>query len=300
MLDPEDRRLYSQCFAAPDGFVFDCAVGTTFSLDLESLLFAQFCIAASGAAEPESALNDPVGLLEAIHRTARRVTVFCHSGETNAPSQPHSLYALLERSIVPALGKAGGAIFHPKLWALRFVRRHSGEPLLRVVVLSRNLTTSRAWDSFLCLEGEPERGRKSESAALAALLAALPELAVETVEHERLRQLELLSNEVARTLFQAPTPFEGAAEFISTGFGNQKGFSPTNTGQRVLAISPFVSNEALRHLGELAPEGQLIGRPEEMAKCKAETISAWQAFCLDGLAPILVDVLVMSAMQPSG
>lgn len=284
MLDPEDRRLYSQCFAAPEGFVFDCAVGTTYSLDLESLLFAQFCIATGGAGEPDSALKDPVGLLEAIHRTARRVTVFCHAGETNAPSQPHSLYALLEKSIVPARGKAGGAIFHPKLWVLRFKRRETGEAWLRVVVLSRNLTSSRAWDSFLSLEAEPERGRKAESAQLAALLLALPELALGTVDAERREQLELLAGEIHRTEFPAPTPFEGVAEFFTTGFGQQAGFSPTETGEKVLAISPFVSNAALRSLRALAPHGQLIGRAEEMARCKPETVGAWDAFALDDAA----------------
>lgn len=284
MLDPEDRRLYSSCFAAPDGFVFDCALGTTYSLDLESLLFAQFCIATSGAAEPESALKDPVGLLEAIHRTARRVTVYCHAGETNAPSQPHSLYALLERSIVPALGKAGGAIFHPKLWILRFTRRSNGGLWLRVVVLSRNLTASRAWDSFLCLEGEPERGRKAESAQLAELLRALPGLAVGDVDAERREQLDKLADEVHRTSFSAPSPFEGVAEFLTTGFGKQQGFAPLETGQSVLAISPFVSNGALQHLRDLAPHARLIGRPEEMAKCQPETIATWDAYSLDDAA----------------
>lgn len=284
MLDPEDRRLYSQCFAAPEGFIFDCAVGTTYSLDLESLLFAQFCIATSGAGEPESALKDPVGLLEAIHRTARRVTVFCHASETNAPSQPHSLYALLEKSIVPARGKGGGGIFHPKLWVLRFKRREGGEGWLRVVVLSRNLTSSRAWDSFLCLEAEPERGRKAESAPLAALLLALPELALGTVEAERQAQLELLAGELHRTEFPAPLPFDGVAEFFTTGFAQQAGFLPTETGEKVLAISPFVSDGALRHLRKLAPHGQLIGRAEEMARCKPETIGAWDAFALDDAA----------------
>lgn len=281
MLDPEDRRLYSQCFAAPDGFVLDGAVGTTFSLDLESLLFAQFCIATSGVGEPESALADPVGLLEAIHRTSQRVTVFCHAGETNAPGQPHSLFALLEKSLIPARGRAGGAIFHPKLWVLRFINREDDSLWLRVIVLSRNLTTSRAWDSFLCLEGEPGRSKTEESSDLAALLRALPELALEELDEKRGLFVESLAKEVHKTHFAAPHPFEGVAFFQATGFGRQPGFAPQESGEQVLAVSPFVSNETLRHLRELAPQGRLISRPEEMAKCKSEVIDAWEAYSLD-------------------
>lgn len=281
MLDPENRRLYSQCFAAPDGFVFDGAIGTTYSLDLESLLFARLCIATSGSGEPETALADPVGLLEAIHRTAQRVTVFCHAGETNAPRQPHSLYSLLESSMIPALGRAGGAIFHPKVWVLRFTSREDDSPWLRVVVLSRNLTTSRAWDSFLCLEGEPDRGGKAESADLAALLRALPSLATVDLPGDRKQFLESLAKEVHRTTFGAPDPFEGAAHFQSMGFGKQPGFAPDQPGEQVLAVSPFVSNATLRALRELAPRGRLISRPEEMAKCEQDVIDGWEAFALD-------------------
>lgn len=281
MLSPEDRRLYSQCFTAPDGFVFDGGIGTTYSLDLESLLFAQFCIATSGAAEPETALTDPVGLLEAVHRTSERVTVFFHAGETNAPNQPHALYSLLEKSMAPALGQAGGAIFHPKVWVLRFVSRDTQSVWLRVAVLSRNLTTSRAWDSFLCLEGEPERGKKSESADLAALLCALPELALQDVAPTRLAFIESLAAEVHRTSFAAPHPFEGAAHFQSTGFGKQPGFAPKEPGEEVFAVSPFVSSETLSSLRKLAPRGRLIGRSEEMAKCTEEAIGKWEAFSLD-------------------
>ena len=63
MLDPDVRRLYSECFAAPPDYALDCVVGTTYSLDLDSLLFASFCLATSGIEDPEGALDGPVALL---------------------------------------------------------------------------------------------------------------------------------------------------------------------------------------------------------------------------------------------
>jgi len=280
MLGTDDRRLYSECFAAPEGYVLDCAVGTTYSLDLESLLFAHVCIATSGRAEPDGALRDPVSVLEAVHRTSERVTVFCHAGETNAPSQPQAIYSLLESSIVPARGRGGGAIFHPKLWLLRFRALGDGNVLLRAVVLSRNITTSRAWDSFVCLEGEPQRGRQDTSRGLAQLLRALPSLATAPLTPSRAAALEKLAVDAERTAFAAPAPFEGLAELVAVGTEKDRGFRPAETGDRVLAISPFVSPETLRAFRKLAPIGDLVGRPEEMSKCPREVIAAWSAHTL--------------------
>jgi hypothetical protein len=100
-------------------------VGTTYSLDLDSLLFALFSLATSGVEDPDGALGNPVALLEAIHRLSDHVTLFAHAGETHAPERPRALYALLERCMVPARGR-GGAIFHPKVWVLRYRSRSNG------------------------------------------------------------------------------------------------------------------------------------------------------------------------------
>jgi hypothetical protein len=292
MLSPDDRRLYSQCFSAPEGFGLDCAVATTFSLDLESFLFAQFCLATSGAGEPEAALRDPIGLLEALHRTAGRVLVFCHAGETNAPRQPQSLYSLLEDSIAPARGRAGGALFHPKLWVQRFTQSTSDQVTVRVVVLSRNLTASRAWDTFICLEGSPARAKEPASAELAELIRALPGLAEQRPGPARLQQLEAIARDVERTSFAAPAPFEKIATFEALGITEKRGFRPNREGSAVLGISPFVSAETLRTLRALAPKGPgtLVSRPEEMAKCPREVIEAWDAYSLDEAANSSADV----------
>ncbi len=280
MLAPTDRKLYSECFAAPPGYKFDCALGTTYSLDLESLLFALFCLASSGNGEPEEALREPVGLLEAIHRTVERVTVFCHAGETNVPDKPQSLYSLLEQCIVPARGRGGGAIFHPKLWLFRYSSRDTDEILLRAVVLSRNLTTSRAWDSFICLEGSPDKSRQPDSGELAELIRALPSLSTQPVHQDRAATLESLARDAERTIFKAPSPFTGNATFLVIGTDTNRKFQPTEKGDKVLAISPFVSPNTLDELRKLAPEGTLLSRPEEMSKCPAEVIERWRAFSI--------------------
>jgi hypothetical protein len=282
MLNPDVRRLYSECFAAPTGHAFDGAIGTTFSLDLDSLLFATFCLATSGSDEPDAALEDPVSLLEAIHRIGERMTVFCHAGETNAPARPQVLYGLLEHCLVPARGR-GGALFHPKLWLLRFRSRAGDESLLRAVILSRNLTSSRAWDAFVCLEGSPGQEKHEESLELAELVRALPDLRVpgHTLPRARLALIVSLARDAESTRFEAPPPFQGVASFRALGIGDGRRFEPAERGERLLAISPFVSPDTLSALRTLAPRAQLIGREEEMGKCPAEAIAVWDAFTLD-------------------
>jgi hypothetical protein len=291
VLDPDVRRLYSECFAAPPGHALECAVGTTYSLDLDSLLFALFCLATSGVEDPDGALGNPVALLEAIHRLSDHVTLFAHAGETHAPERPRALYALLERCMVPAQGR-GGAIFHPKLWVLRYRSRSSEAVLVRVVVLSRNLTSSRAWDTFVCLEGSPEGAVCEESRELVELLRALPSFAVagQGPTEARLAQLESLAQAVERTRFDAPSPFEGTAAFVALGVVPGRRFEPPS-GSRLLAISPFVSPETLGVLRTLAPRAQIVGRDEEMARCSPDILARWEAFVLHEGASADADVL---------
>ncbi len=286
MLQPDDRKLYSSCLAAPLGYRFDCGVGMTYSLDLESALFAHLCLASSGTREPDETLNkDPVSLLEAVQRLGERLTIFHHVGETNAPSLASSIYALMEQGLVPAKGRGGDARFHPKLWLLRFVSSASQVSLLRAVVLSRNLTTSRAWDTLVCLEGEPGRDEVPDSAGLAELVRAAPKLASPkaTVSAERLKLLNALAHDAERTPFGAPPPFTRVS-LVAVGVDQGRPFMPTETGTRVLAISPFVSAATLRALRGAGSERTLISRAEEMAKLDPDALSGWTTHTLHDAA----------------
>ena len=288
MLDPDFRRLYSECFAAPPDHDLDGAVGTTYSLDLDSLLFAMFCLSTSGVEDPEGAMSNPVALLEAIHRTSERVTLFAHVGEMNAPARPRSLYALLERCVMPAQGR-GGAIFHPKLWALRYRSRADGSALVRVVVLSRNLTSSRAWDQLVCLEGAPEATVLEENRELVELMRALPSFVVgEPLPEARLVELEGLARDVARTRFAAPVPFSGVARFMALGVRPGRRFELPG-GDRLFAMAPFVSTDALKVLRAQAKRAQLVARAEELAKCTAAAVGEWEVSVLHEGASLNAD-----------
>ena len=58
------------------------------------------------------------------------------------------LFSFLEEMVVQALPKNSTGAFHPKVWVLRY--RREDEAMLRVLVLSRNLTFDKSWDTAAC------------------------------------------------------------------------------------------------------------------------------------------------------
>ena len=208
MLPPNQRELYLSALRPPPGFQLDRAIGTTYSLDLITLLSLPLSFALLDMTDREGKLlRDPVALLHALRAYANRLTIFCQTGGIAVPTQRHPLYAHLEEAIVP-VRKEGGA-FHPKIWALRFTS--PGEPVrYRFLCLSRNITGDPSWDTLLALDGEVvERQRAfAKNHRLADFLLALPGLAADRL-HERHRSaVDLLADELRRVRFDLPAPFD--------------------------------------------------------------------------------------------
>jgi hypothetical protein len=120
MLSPNVRSLYTSALTPPPGLVFDQAVATTFSMDPALLLEAPVhlaLMAADGQVEP-----DPLSVLEAVRRYSKRMTVYVQRGRIQVPevAKPNPLYGFLEDMVVEVNAPNEG-VFHPKVWAIRFV-----------------------------------------------------------------------------------------------------------------------------------------------------------------------------------
>jgi hypothetical protein len=72
MLDPHDRASLYEALRPPAGYDLDCAVGTSFTLDLEALLTAPIAFALHDARTSDASVDgtEPVGLLETEGRPA--------------------------------------------------------------------------------------------------------------------------------------------------------------------------------------------------------------------------------------
>ena len=202
MLAPDSRALLLDALRPPSGHSLDRAVATTFTLDLETALMVPLAFAGFRFDEQP----DPVEVMEALRGMGERFDIFCQAGAINAGSWPSDLVALLENVIREVRRPRPGHIFHPKIWVLRFLDR-SEEPSYRLLVLSRNLTGDRSWDTILWLDGRPEERPIAINEPLARFVAALSGLSVTRLPPGRraaLAALAALAEELRRVRWDRP------------------------------------------------------------------------------------------------
>ena len=276
MLDPNSRSLLVDSLRPPPGFVFSVGLATTYSLDLTTLLSVPLHLALRSSDDRNAMLQDGVALLEALRRTTDKLSIFCQQGRISAPNLPHVLYGLLESSVVQVTAPQGG-VFHPKHWVLRFNRSgNSDDVLLRLLVLSRNLTGDRSWDLSLSLDGTPGNRTVAQNRPLSDLVAALPDLAVNPPGGRIRKDCKTLADELRQTVWdELPGAFEKLA-FHSLGL--KRGAWSPKPSKRLAVISPFISASALHSLAATTQEAVvLVSRPDELARATKASLSKFGA-----------------------
>lgn len=263
MLAAGSRQVYLDALRPPVGFTLDSAVGTTYSLDLETLLAVPLGFAMLDWENRKGALaRDPVALLHALRRCADRVTVFCQAGRIATPAHHHPLFAYLEPMVVDATAPDPSASFHAKTWLLRFINDEQ-RVVYRFICLSRNLTPDRSWDTILTLEGDlVERDHAiSKNHPLGDFVASLQGLAQQPLAKHRQESLATLADEVRHVQFVPPEPFEDIV-FWPMGIGRHV-FPLAGSVKRMLVVSPFLSDGFLAKVADLGAD-TLVSRPESL------------------------------------
>lgn len=277
MLDPNKRELYSDALRPPSDYQFDCAIGATYSLDLQTLVTVPLHLALFASGEDvRDVAADGITVLEAVRRTAEHLTVFAHKGRTHPPGFPLVLYSLLEPVVVEVPMPNGGS-FHPKLWVLRFTPRSGdGRPLIRVLILTRNITADRSWDLSLVLEGTPKGRRRADNRELRDLIAALPDLARLPSDAPARERALILADEVHRTEWELPEGFDDVV-FHALLADGREWLPPVS--RRLAVVSPFCGEAALRELSETTDEPvAFIGVPEELDRLDPAAFEAFDSF----------------------
>lgn len=262
--------------------IFDEAVATTFSMDPALLLEAPVYLAlmaADGQTDP-----DPLSVLEAIRRYSKRITVYVQRGRIQVPqiAKPNPLFGFLEEMVVEVTAPGGG-VFHPKVWAIRFVSPDQSSSMYRLVVLTRNMTTDQSWDLSLQLEGTIA-GRKSKSnKPLAHFFKTLPDLATGTTEPGRSEQALRFADELHRVQWELPDGYDELTFYLP---GTKAYDWEPPMANRMAVISPFCSDEALRALTRRTKAADaLISRPASLSALKKETLELFtQCLHLDDAA----------------
>lgn len=276
MFEPGQRRLLNDTLRPPEGYRFDCAVGTTFTLDLLALLSVPLAFTFRDPEDGDGQLaSDPLALLESARRHASRTVLFCHGGQTGVPRPGQSALAFLEQSVVTALPPARNgaqAVFHPKIWALRY--QAEGMPTrYRLVCQSRNLTFDRSWDASLALDGELTKRQRgfSLNRPLAEFVRALPGLACERVSKDQQAIVDQVADELRRVDWTSPEGLQ-LSRFLPFGVGRHNPVFPDLEHRPILVISPFLGDDLLQSVAEPRPNAALVSRREELLMTKAETI----------------------------
>ena len=273
MLDPNQRSLLTSLLTPPPGMTFDTGVATTYTLDPLTLLGVPLHLAWLAAEGDRSVFADTIRLLESLQRVSSQLTVFADRGRMHVPAQPNALYALLERTIVEVKAPLGGA-FHPKLWALRFVRDGSEDVVLRLAIMSRNLTSDRAWDLSLVLEGQPRGAIVAANRSLGEFIANLPAWAVGEVSARRRAQVDLIASDIRRTKWGLPGKWEEVKfHVIGIKAGNWR---PIDSDE-LIVISPFLKLEALSQLQKTTKKAMaIVSRPDTFASLPAEVRGSFE------------------------
>ena len=280
MLPPDSRATAFELIRPPSGYRLDFAVLTTYTLDLEALLVLPLSVLAHPDGGVEELLADPLRLHQAIRDAGDRVHAFVDQKGIAIPRGARSLYSMLESSVHPMRASNGGA-FHPKVWVARFTAEEAAEDLLRVAVLSRNLTFDRSWDVALASEA-PFRSRRYVAASrpLRDFLLELPRLATDgnRIPQDVAERVEGLADQVWRTAFPAPEGFDSPIEFHSIGLARgRRTWRPPSSGHSTLAVAPFVNRAGLDAVGRLGRDGRiLVSRQEELDKLSEDALAAWK------------------------
>lgn len=286
VLEPDSRSLLSELLRPPAGFHLSHAVGTSFTMTLEAALSIPLAFAGSVSTE------DEVGILGAVRRATQRIDLFAQAGCLGLGTAS-DLVTVLEPMVHPVRMRRS-RLFHPKVWFLEFERE--GELRYRFICSSRNLTNDRTWDAVISLDGAPdvdldERTSHSND-AMASLLRWLisegntsPQIAP-----SRVARISALADSWRGIRWEHPEHVRKIrVHALGIGLPADAETAPRLRGLRAAIVSPFVTDEGVRHLrARSGHETTLLSRPEALDALKPET--------LDGLALRVLDDMVDQAL----
>ena len=241
------------------------SLGTSFGLSVDALTAA---LLAMSETDGEGLAGEPVAGVMAITRLRNKVRILVHPGTISGHLHAGSkrFVALLDRMIVQVQPTRG--LFHPKVWVLRFAKlpgRPSSWPaeVGRVIVASRNLSTSTAFELGAVFEGSVVS--QSESASQFAVDVAEAIRTWMALGKVRIPEvIRGLSRFVRRLTFTAPHEASGALRLRWQGPRTPLVDLLPSQLKRTLVVSPFVQPDFVTELLDRTEQLQLVSTPEAL------------------------------------
>ena len=228
----------------------DFAVGTTYSLDLDTFISLPFSL--GFLEDPDEVMRkSPAYIFAALRVCSDNLAVFCNYADIKVPPQSRKVYyALMEGSVFPvnAGNKASMVSFHPKVWIVR--QSGSGGSLVRVIVMSRNLTRDGSMDCACILTGKIGKGAATVHAREKhrPLRDFLTYLSRKASPKKRPR-IEALADDIDRieSFDLVGAPYDDY-EFIPMGIpehGGKKTLNEIARAPYLAVISPFIDDNVI-------------------------------------------------------
>ena len=289
-----DRINYGEMLMPPSGFRLGRAVGTTYSLDLETL--AAVSIALGLAEDTDSELiGNPISMLSAIQKISDKIIVFCEAGQIKLPAKSNALCLTLEKMVVPISMPFDKNInrypaFHPKTWLLEYVNEN-GDKKYRFVVMSRNMTFDHSWDVACAMDGAASSASGEDSQPIVDFLKFLEEqlnkdLANYSKQSVELKNLiEAVSGGVSFCLEDRFTK----CDILPLGIG-PAGYDMASDRlfkenfHELVVMSPFLSGSIIKGLNDsktlTGTTRTLITRRSELSKIKDGEASNFDVYVM--------------------
>lgn len=268
MLRTDDRALLVDLLTPPDGgFRLERAVGTTFTMQLESLLRVPLAVVGS----EWHAGADPLGVMEAVRSSVDRIDAFCQAGMLSVPTKENPLLVFLEPMVHQVTRPAPGHLFHPKVWLASFTNEE-GQRRFRLLCGSRNLTGDRSWDAVVGLDGAETDDVDEVNDPLAGFVASLPGRVPGGISPERTDGIRSLTDSVRRAAWERPDGIRGSGGLTFHWLDRGRPVREFAGASKRLIISPFLNVDGIE---QVWPDGTatVVSRPESFASLGADYLA---------------------------
>lgn len=275
ILNPTNRLDYGTLLMPPEGFKTSFAVGTTYSLDLETMLHVPLALFHSKyLSEATDIRNLRADMLDALQQVKGKVIVFVHADNIHVSTKYNILYNFLDQSIVNVLPDNEHSNFHPKVWLIRYEK--GKDFCYRLIVMSRNLSPSEDFDVAASFDSFPSTKVKWHNDNLVAFCEWL----MRKTKNKQI--IRTIRKELKTIRFDVPKPFDyNNFDFFPhtiKELGLENPFKNVGVGRKYLwedclVISPFLKDDSLKEiLQKTTGDCWLVSRKEELDSIDGDTL----------------------------
>lgn len=270
----ENRILYEDILTPPDGYSLYYAVGTTYSLDIQALTSVVLSLGLSKSVD-ESAYKDPILLLKTIEEVKDKLLIFYDATQLHVPKDNMHTLLLFEKILCPVqMKKVKNYLpsFHPKLWLIIYENSKINDYIYRFVVLSKNITFDKSWDIAFYMDGKYDEEYENNK----PLYNFFDKIKRYKKENNSNKQFtfDVLLKEITHINFESNN-FGNFSfiPFIPNSKNDINKILQENEYDKILIISPFISDKIIKEFNNKSEECYLITRKETINKLNKDNYS---------------------------